>query len=40
MPDPRGVITVSGNTEHSLRVEDYVADLAAEPLNGLSTPYH
>ena len=38
MPGPRGVITISGNTERSLRAEDYVADLAAEPLNGLSTP--
>ena len=38
MPGPRGVITISGNTEHSLRAEDYMAALAAEPLNGLSTP--
>ena len=29
MPNPRGVITVSGNTERSLRVEEYVAALAA-----------
>ena len=30
MPGPRGVITVSGNTERSLRAEQYVAALAAE----------
>ena len=30
MPSPRGVITVSGNTERSLRVEEYMAALAAE----------
>ena len=29
-PGPRGVITVSGNTEHSIRAEEYVAALAAE----------
>ena len=29
MPGPHGVITVSENTEHSLRVEEYVAALAA-----------
>ena len=28
MPGPRGVITVSGNTERSLRAEEYVAALA------------
>ena len=38
MPSPRGVITISGNIEHSLRAEDYVAALAAEPPNGLSNP--
>ena len=30
MPGPRGVITVSGNTERSLRAEEYVAALVAE----------
>ena len=30
MPGPRGIITVSGNTERSLRAEEYVASLAAE----------
>ena len=30
MPGPRGIITVSGNTERSLRAEEYVAALAAE----------
>ena len=38
MPGPRGVITISGNTECSLRAEGYVAALAAEPLNGLANP--
>ena len=38
MPGPRGVITISGNTERSLRAEDYVAALATEPLNGPSNP--
>ena len=36
MPGPHGVITISGNTKRSLRAEEYVAALAAEPLNGLS----
>ena len=30
MPGPHGVITISRNTERSLRVEEYVAALAAE----------
>ena len=30
MPGPRGIITVSGNTERSLRAEERVAALAAE----------
>lgn len=38
MPGPRGVITISENTEHSLRAEEYVAALAAEPLNDLPNP--
>ena len=38
MPGPRGVITISGNTERSLRAEEYVAALAAEQLNGLPDP--
>ena len=29
MPGPHGVITISGNPERSLRVEEYVAALAA-----------
>ena len=29
MPRPHGVITASGNTERSLRAEEYVAALAA-----------
>ena len=38
MPGPRGAITISGNTERSLRAEDYVPALATEPLNGPSNP--
>ena len=30
MPGPRGVITVDGNTERSLRTEEHTAALAAE----------
>ena len=30
MPGPRGVITVNGNTEHSLRIEEHTVALAAE----------
>jgi len=30
MPGPRGVITVNGNTERSLRTEEHNAALAAE----------
>ena len=36
MPGPRGVISISGNT--SLRAEEYVAALIAEPLKGLPNP--
>ena len=35
MPGPRGVITVNGNTECSLRTEEHIAALAAEVQNGL-----
>ena len=35
MPGPRGVITVNGNTERSLRTEEHTAALAAEIQNGL-----
>ena len=35
MPGPRGVITVSGNTERSLRTEEHTAALAAEVQSGL-----
>ena len=35
MPGPRGVITVNGNTERSLRTEEYTAALAVEAQNGL-----
>ena len=35
MPGPRGVITVNGNTEHSLHTEEHTAALAAEVQSGL-----
>ena len=35
MPGPRGVITVNGNTELSLRTEEHTAALAAELQGGL-----
>ena len=35
MPGPRGVITVNGNTECSLRTEEHTAALAAEVQNNL-----
>ena len=35
MPGPRGVITVKGNTERSLRTEEHNAALAAEVHGGL-----
>ena len=38
MPGPCGIITISGSTERSLRAEEYVAAVAAEPLNGLRNP--
>ena len=36
MPGPRGVITVNGNTERSLRMEEHTAALAAEAQSSLS----
>ena len=36
MPGPRGVITVNGNTERSLRMEERTAALAAEVQSSLS----
>ena len=38
MPGPRGVITVNGNTERSLRTEEHTAALAAEVQSGLLKP--
>ena len=35
MPGPRGVITVNGNTERSLRTEEHTVALAAEVQSGL-----
>ena len=35
MPGPRGVITVNGNTEHSLRMEEHTAALAVEAQSSL-----
>ena len=36
MPGPHGVITVNGNTERSLRIEEHTAALAAEAQSSLS----
>ena len=36
MPGPRGVITVNGNTERSLRTKEHTAALAAEAQSSLS----
>ena len=36
MPGPRGVITVNGNTERSLRMEEHTAALAAEAQSNLA----
>jgi hypothetical protein len=36
MPGPRGVITVNGNMERSLRTEEHTAALAAEVQSGLA----
>jgi hypothetical protein len=38
MPGPRGVITVNGNMERSLRTEEHTAALAAEVQGGLIKP--
>ena len=38
MPGPRGVITVNGNMEHSLRTEEHTMALAAEVQGGLIEP--
>ena len=35
MPGPRGVITVNGNMERSLRTEEHTAALVAEAQGGL-----
>ena len=35
MPGPRGVITVNGNTERSLQMEEHTAALAAEAQSSL-----
>ena len=40
MPGPHGVITVNGNTEHSLRTEEHTAALAAEVQSGLLKQHH
>src|SRR3954465_951933 len=39
MSGPRGVITVNGNTERSLRTEEHTAALAAEVQSGLSRQF-
>ena len=38
MPGPRGVITVNGNTERSLRMEEHTAALVAEAQSSLMRP--
>ena len=38
MPGPRGVITVNGNMERSLRTEEHTAALAAEVQSSLIKP--
>ena len=40
MPGPCGVITVNGNTEHSLRTEEHTTALAAKVQNGLLKQHH
>ena len=35
MPGPRGVLTINGNMERSLRTEEHTAALAAEVQSGL-----
>ena len=39
MPGPRGVITVNGNTERSVRTEERTAALAAEVQSSLSRQF-
>ena len=39
MPGPRGVITINGNTERSLRTEEHTAALAAEVQSSLSRQF-
>ena len=38
MPGPRGVITINGNMERSLRTEEHTTALAAEVSGGLIKP--
>ena len=40
MPGPRGVITINGNMERSLRTEEHTATLAAEVQSGLLKQHH
>ena len=39
MPGPRGIITVNGNTERSLRTEEHTAAIAAEIQSGPVKPH-
>ena len=39
MPGPRGVITINGNTERSLRMEEHTAALAAKVQSSLSRKF-
>ena len=40
MPGPRGVITINGNTEHSLHTEDHTTAITAEVQSGLIKPHN
>ena len=40
MPGPRGVITVNGKAERSLRTDEHTAALAAEVQSGLLKRHH
>ena len=40
IPGPRGVITINGNTERSLRTKELTAALAAEVQSGLLKQHH
>ena len=39
MPGPRGVITINGNMERSLRTEEHTTAIAAEVQSGPAKPH-